>query len=41
MVYNVVVGDTDGAQEELTDVPLFSEALCEISETDLFVGDTE
>jgi hypothetical protein len=37
MVYNVVVGDTDGAQEELTGVPLFSEALCEISETDLIL----
>jgi hypothetical protein len=37
MVYNVVVGDADGAQEELTGVPLFSEALCEISEIDLIL----
>jgi hypothetical protein len=37
MAYSAVVGDTDGAQEELTGVPLFSEALCEISEIDLIL----
>jgi hypothetical protein len=37
MVYNAVVGDADGAQEELTGVPLFSEALCEIYETNLIL----
>jgi hypothetical protein len=37
MVYNVVVGDADGAQEKLTGAPLFSEALCVISETGLIL----